>query len=171
MRVSEESGIEYRKTHWILAISARILHSFPYFFITLFPTAFFLHSKMTGTYLMPFRMKSFSYLLTLAPFVSFADTFPDKRGQLEDLHSFLSYIGKAVRMLLFFHQAGTACTLHSFLLYIRQVFNSVCQTHFTSAVIFAQLKTGGDTGFLSLCRFFIINYFLLVYIALGVLHF
>ena len=79
---SEESGSGYRKTHLIFTISARILHSFPYFFITLFPTAFFLHSKMTGTYLMPFRMKSFSYLLTLAPFVSFADTFPDKRGQL-----------------------------------------------------------------------------------------
>ena len=42
---------------------------------------------------------TFPFLLTLAPFVSFADTFPDKRGQLKDLHSFLSYIGKAVRLL------------------------------------------------------------------------
>ena len=128
----------------------------------LFLTSFSLRSRMTGTYLMPFRKKLFPFLLTLTPFVNLeVDTFPDKRGHLKDLHSFLSYIGKAVRMLLFFHQAGTAFTLHSFLVYIRQVFNSVCQTHFTSVVIFAQPKTGGDTGFLSLCRFFIINYFYL----------
>ena len=38
---------------------------------------------MTGRYLIPFCIKSpFTVLLTLTPFVSSADTFPDKRGQL-----------------------------------------------------------------------------------------
>ena len=127
---------------------------------SLFPVLF--HDSIPDLFFTPFENDR--HVFNAVPQETFSvsvDTFPDKRGQLEDLHSFLSYIGKAVRMLLFFHQAGTACTLHSFLLYIRQVFNSVCQTHFTSVVIFAQPKTGGDTGFLSLCRFFIINYFYL----------
>lgn len=48
MSVSEESGSEYRKTHLIAATSARILHSFPYFFITTFPTSFFIPFKNDG---------------------------------------------------------------------------------------------------------------------------
>ena len=54
MSDSEESGIEYRKTHLILATFARILHSFSYFFIILFPTAFYDRSRMTGRYLIRF---------------------------------------------------------------------------------------------------------------------
>ena len=48
MTNSEESGIEYRKMHLILATFARILHSFPYFFMILFPTSFSLRSRMTA---------------------------------------------------------------------------------------------------------------------------
>ena len=48
-----------------------------------------LRSRMTGRYLIPFCKIRFSCLLTLTPFVSFADTFPDKRGQLTiDILSF-----------------------------------------------------------------------------------
>ena len=57
MRVREESGIAYRKAHLILATFARILHSFPYFFITLFPTAFYDRSRMTGKNIIPFYKK------------------------------------------------------------------------------------------------------------------
>ena len=46
------------------------------------------------------------FLLTLTPFVSSADTFPDKRGQL--MFPILPSIVKS---------AGTAFDLHSFLLY------------------------------------------------------
>ena len=48
---SEESGKGYRKMHLILTSFAQILHSFPYFFITLFPTTFYDRSRMTGRYL------------------------------------------------------------------------------------------------------------------------
>ena len=81
MSDSEESGIEYRKTHLILATFARILtapvgrvwrlthfcsvasllekrfachHSTSYFFIILFPTAFYGRSRMTDKYLIQF---------------------------------------------------------------------------------------------------------------------
>ena len=40
-------------------ILCQILHSTPYFFISLFPTAFFLRSRMTGRYLVTFRKKLF----------------------------------------------------------------------------------------------------------------
>ena len=82
LTLSEESGIGYRKTHLIPPTSAWILtapvgrvwrfthfcsvalllekwftchHSTPYFFITLFPTAFSLRSRMTGRYLIPLK--------------------------------------------------------------------------------------------------------------------
>ena len=95
MSVSEKSGSEYRKTHLIAATSARILtapvgrvwrfthfcsvasllekwftchHSFPYFFITIFPTAFSFRSRMTGSQVIPFCKKPpFIFLLQLAP--------------------------------------------------------------------------------------------------------
>ena len=58
------------------------------------PDRFLLPFKNDGKYLIPLCKKSpFTFLLTFAPFVSFADTFPDKRGQLTILHSCLSYIG------------------------------------------------------------------------------
>ena len=83
MSVSKEFGIEYRKTHWILATFARILHSSPYFFMILFPTSFSLRSRMTGRYSISFCEKPFLYLLTHTPFVNLSvATFPDKRGQL-----------------------------------------------------------------------------------------
>ena len=65
---SEESGIEYRKIHLILATSARTLHSFPYFFITIFPTAFSLRSRMTGKYLISFCKKPFFVSAHICPF-------------------------------------------------------------------------------------------------------
>ena len=56
-------------------ILCQILHSAPYFFISLFPIAFYHRSRMTGRYLIPFCIKSpFTVLLTLTPFVSSADT-------------------------------------------------------------------------------------------------
>ena len=68
MRVSEESGIEYSKTHWILATFARILHSTSYFFIILFPTAFYDRSRMTGRYLLPFCKKLSAVSAPTCPF-------------------------------------------------------------------------------------------------------
>ena len=95
LTLSEESGSGYRKTHLNLATSAQILiapvgrvwrlthfcsvasllekrfachHSAPYFFISLFSTAFYDGLRMTGRYLIPFCIKSpFTVLLTLAP--------------------------------------------------------------------------------------------------------
>ena len=65
---SEESGIGYRKTHLISTISAWILHSTPYFFILVFPTAFYDRSRMTGRYLIPFCKKPFYVLTHARPF-------------------------------------------------------------------------------------------------------
>ena len=64
----------------IAATSARILHFFPYFFITIFPTAFSFRSRMTGKYLISFCKKLFSYLLILI-FYSYgsAHTYPFRR--------------------------------------------------------------------------------------------
>ena len=68
MSVSEKSGSGYRKTHLIAATSARILHFFPYFLITIFPTAFSFRSRMTGSQVIPFCKKlPFIFLLQLAP--------------------------------------------------------------------------------------------------------
>ena len=79
MTNSEESGIGYRKMHLTLLFFAQILHSTSYFFIILFPTAFYDRSRMTGRYLIPLCKNHFSalltlisalmFLLTLAPFV------------------------------------------------------------------------------------------------------
>ena len=81
---SEESGIGCRKMHLTPTFFAWILHSPPYFFITLFPTAFYDRSRMTGRYLNCSIKPILAYLLTLifvlscllqlAPFVSSADT-------------------------------------------------------------------------------------------------
>ena len=49
----------HRSEYLNLVSFAWILHSIPYFFTTLFPTAFYDHSRMTGRYLLPFRMKSY----------------------------------------------------------------------------------------------------------------
>ena len=111
---SEESSKGHRKIHLILTSFARILtapvgrvwrlthfysvalllekwfachHSFPYFFITIFPTAFSFRSRMTGRYLNCSIKLILAYLLTLifvlsclltlAPFVNLSvDTFP-----------------------------------------------------------------------------------------------
>ncbi len=59
LTLSEESGSGYRKTHLISPTSAWILHSPPYFFILLFPTAFYDRSRMTGKYLLSFCEKLF----------------------------------------------------------------------------------------------------------------
>ena len=86
MSVSEESGSEYRKTHLIAATSARILHSFPYLLITIFPTAFSLRSRMTGGQVIPFSKKLlFIFLLILAPSDGSADTFPVSGDSLRSL--------------------------------------------------------------------------------------
>ena len=61
MSHSEESGKGYRKTHLISPTSAWILHSTPYFFILVFPTAFYDRSRMTGRYLILLK-KSISLL-------------------------------------------------------------------------------------------------------------
>ena len=63
MTLSEESGVGYRKTHLISPTSAWILHSTSYFFILVFPIAFYDRSRKTGRYLMLFARNCFSYLL------------------------------------------------------------------------------------------------------------
>ncbi len=75
------------------------------FFITILPTAFYDRSRMTGSQVIPFYIKLFPFLLTLAPFVNLSvDTFPDKRGQLSFsilsfMHSFISYYFLKIRIL------------------------------------------------------------------------
>ena len=59
MTNSEESGIGYRKMHVTPVFFARILHSTSYFFIIVFPTAFYDRSRMTGRYLIPFCKNRF----------------------------------------------------------------------------------------------------------------
>ena len=54
MTNSEESGIGYRKMHVTPVFFAQILHSTSYFFIIVFPTAFYGRSRMTGKYLIRF---------------------------------------------------------------------------------------------------------------------
>ena len=65
MTLNEESGSGYRKTHLNLATSAWILHSTPYFFITLFPTAFYDRSRMTGKYLIPLKNRTHLYQILI----------------------------------------------------------------------------------------------------------
>ena len=54
-------------------ILCQILHSFPYFFLTIFPTAFYDRSRMTGRYLIPFY-KTHSDISTHTYFRSFMFT-------------------------------------------------------------------------------------------------
>ncbi len=81
-------------------------HSFPYFFITIFPTAFSFRSRMTGKYLISFCKKLlFIFLLILAPFRRI-------RGQLT--FPILSFCNKHV---------GTAfCMKHFFIFCFRSCF-------------------------------------------------
>ena len=107
LTLSEESGSGYRKTHLNLATSAQILtapvgrvwrlthfysvalllekwfachHSFPYFFITIFSTAFYDRSRMTGRYLIPFCKKPFYVLTHSYPFRQLRWHFPRQAG-------------------------------------------------------------------------------------------
>ena len=67
----------HRSEYLNLATFARILHSTPYFFISLFPTAFYDRSRMTGRYLIPFRKKRFFCVCSYLPLPSAPlDTFP-----------------------------------------------------------------------------------------------
>ena len=60
MTLSEESGIGESQNAYLTPVSfAWILHSTPYFFILVFPTAFYDRSRMTGRYLVTFRKKLF----------------------------------------------------------------------------------------------------------------
>ena len=97
LTLSEESGSGYRKTHLNLATSAQILtapvgrvwrlthfcsvasllekrfachHSTLYFFITLFPIAFYHRSRMTGRYLIPLCKKLFLRFCSYLPLPS-----------------------------------------------------------------------------------------------------
>ena len=65
---SEESGKGYRKMHLILTFFAQILHSTLYFFIIVFPTAFYDRSRMTGKYLISFCKKLFYVSAHTCPF-------------------------------------------------------------------------------------------------------
>ena len=64
---SEESGIGCRKMHLTPTFFAWILHSPPYFFITLFPTAFYDRSRMTGKYLIPLKNRTHLYQILTTP--------------------------------------------------------------------------------------------------------
>ena len=66
-------GRVWRLTHFYsvaLLLEKRFAchHSTPYFFITLFPTAFYNRSRMTGKQLILFRMKSFYVFAHTCPF-------------------------------------------------------------------------------------------------------
>ena len=63
-------------------ILCQILHSFPHFFISLLPTAFFLRSRMTGKQLILFRMKSFYVFAHTCPFRQLRRHHPRVRGWL-----------------------------------------------------------------------------------------
>ena len=104
---------------------------------------------MTGRYLILFRKNRFSFLLTLisillfllilAPFVNLTvDTFPDKRGQLKDLHFFLYFPSNrdGLRFVFFCDN-----------------FHFIEKIHLTSAVIFdciIELSQTSETGLLFL---------------------
>ena len=66
-------GRVWRLTHFYsvaLLLEKRFAchHSIPYFFITLFPTAFYNRSRMTGRYLIPFCKKLSSVSVPTCPF-------------------------------------------------------------------------------------------------------
>ena len=68
LTLSEESGSGYsQKVYLIPVSSARILHSTPYFFITLFPTAFYVRSRMTGRYVIPLKNRTHLYRILTTP--------------------------------------------------------------------------------------------------------
>mgnify|MGYP006970255608 FL=1 len=90
MTLSEESGIGYRKTHLTPTFFAQILHSTPYFFILLFPTAFYDRSRMTGSFLIPFCKKLFYLSAHTCPFRQPAGWhFPRQAGAAYVYYSFL----------------------------------------------------------------------------------
>ena len=64
---SEESGKGHRKMHLISPTSAWILHSTSYFFIIIFPTAFYDRSRMTGKYLIPLKNRTHLYQILTTP--------------------------------------------------------------------------------------------------------
>ena len=141
---SEESGIGYRKTHLILTFFAQILHSTSYFFIIIFPTAFYDRSRMTGKYLAlsvktaffisahacPFRRLTpplsptsgdssrlifFQFLLTFAPIINLSI---DDLAKGKASHSLLQRRfapRKVVRLLPDKRGQFTACILYSFM--------------------------------------------------------
>ena len=113
-------GRVWRLTHFYsvaLLLEKRFAchHSAPYFFISLFPTAFYDRSRMTGRYLMPFCKKPFFVSAHTCPFRRLRRHFsqgkashtllqrrfaprkvvrllPDKRGRLVGFHSsFISH--------------------------------------------------------------------------------
>ena len=49
-------------------ILCQILHSTPYFFVSLFPTAFYRRSRMTGKYSVPFCKNHFFFSAHTCPF-------------------------------------------------------------------------------------------------------
>ena len=68
-------GRVWRLTHFYsvaLLLEKRFAchHSTPYFFISLFPTAFYDRSRMTGRYLIPFRKKRFFCVCSYLPLPS-----------------------------------------------------------------------------------------------------
>jgi len=105
------------------------------FFITILPTAFYDRSRMTGSQVIPFYIKLFPFLLTLAPFVNLSvDTFPDKRGQLSFsilsfMHSFISYYFLKIRILFpqsFASPIPTTCVSCFFLNFQTKLFKVPC---------------------------------------------
>ncbi len=65
MNGSEESGIGYRKIHLTPVFFARFFTLPRTFFITIFPTAFYDRSRMTGRYLIPLKNRThFCRILT-----------------------------------------------------------------------------------------------------------
>ena len=123
MTLSEESGIGYRKTHLVSPTSAWILHSTPYFFILVFPIAFYDRSRMTGRYLLPLKNRTHLCL----------DSYRSRWSGMVS-HSLLQrrFAPRKV-VLLLPRQAGTAYGLYSFLL--KKVIQYHIGTPFTRAVI------------------------------------
>ena len=81
---SEESGNGYRKIHLISPTFAWILHSTPYFFIIIFPTAFYDRSRMTGRYLIPLCKNRFFRFCSRLPLSSAPLTLSPTSG--DSLH-------------------------------------------------------------------------------------
>ena len=69
-------------------------HSFPYFFIWLFPTAFYLHLRMTGRYLMPFCKNLFFRFCSRLPLSSANAATLAKAKRLTHFYSVASLLEK-----------------------------------------------------------------------------